>query len=417
MGLLNWLRGGEFRASTLANPSSELRESFGVTASYTGERVTVKSAMELAAVRSAVAMISEAVGGLPLKVYRIQDDDERVEARSHRAWKLLHDKPNEHCTARRFWASTAAQLLIYENSFILKERDELGEVESLYHLDPTQVKLELDSQRNKRFVVEGPPRRVYTVEEVLHIVGFSIDGYYGESRVTQAKQTLGAAIARAKFEGGFYKRGGKFPGTVEHPGRMKDPEKFAAQFAKLHGGLDAMHTVPVLEEGASFKRSGMNMEEMQFAALADQTRTEIAVLFNIPPAYLGGTTGDSLTYATTESNQIQFAQMAVLPIADTIAKAISADPALLPWNVMFAEFVLESLLRADMKSRAEYWEKMQKVLRLTPEYIASRENIPRDAIGPEPNPLPVTMGPDGEQKPNPLANPAMAEQAAKLKAM
>ena len=413
MGLRAWLK-GEFR-STLANPSSAMLESFGVTASYTGERVTTENAMELAAVRSAVAMISEAVGGLPLKVYRIMEDDERTEARGHRSWRLLHDKPNEHCTARRFWSATAAQLLIYENSFIYKERDPFTEeVESLYHLDPTQVKVEMNGPANKRYVVEGPPKRVYTAEEVVHIVGFTLDGYYGASRITQAKQTLGSAIARAKFEGGFYKRGGRFPGVLEHPGRLKDAKGLGEQFALQHGNVEQMHKVPVLEEGMKFNRAGMNMEEMQFTQLAEQTRTEIAVLFNIPPAYLGATTGDSLTYATTESNQIQFAQMAVLPVADTIAKALSSDPSLLPWNVMYAEFVLESLLRADMKSRAEYWKTMKDVLGLDPEYIASRENIPRDALKEPEKPVLV---PGNGLAPNPLAEPAMAAQAAKVQAL
>jgi HK97 family phage portal protein len=417
VGLWNWIKGGEFRTSTLGAPSSELLEALGVTASYTGERVTLDNAMELAAVRSAVAMISEAVGGLPLKVYRIMDDDERVEARNHRAWKMLHDKPNEHCTARRFWSATAAQLLIHENSFIYKERGFDEEVESLYHLDPSQVKVEMDGVKNKRYVIEGPPRKVYTAEEVLHIVGFSLDGYYGNSRITQAKQTLGAAIARAKFEGGFYKRGGKFPGTLNHPGRLgeKGVQSLSKQMAIWHGGVESMHKIPVLEEGMKFDKAGMNMEEMQFAELAEQTRTEIAVLFNIPPAYLGATTGDSLTYATTESNQIQFAQMAVLPIADTIAKALSSDPSLLPWNVMYAEFVLESLLRADMKSRAEYWKTMKDVLGLDPEYIASRENIPRDALK-EPEPIPVPPAENGPP-PKPLANLAMAEQAARVQSL
>ena len=418
MGLLSWLRGGEFR-STFANPSNAMLESFGVTASYTGERVTTENAMELAAVRSAVAMISEAVGGLPLKVYRIVDDDERVEARGHRSWRLLHDKPNEHCTARRFWSATAAQLLIYENSFIYKERDPFTEeVESLYHLDPTQVKVEMNGPANKRYVVEGPPKRVYTAEEVLHIVGFSLDGYYGASRITQAKQTLGAAIARAKFEGGFYKRGGRFPGVLEHPGRLKDAKKLGEQFAAIHGGVEQMHKAPVLEEGMKFNRAGMNMEEMQFAQLAEQTRTEIAVLFNIPAAYLGASTGDSLTYTNEASNDRQFHRLAVLPIAETIAKALSSDPSLLPWNVMYAEFVYEAVMRADPTTQIEYLEKLQKMLNLDPEYIAARLNIPKDAIK-EPEPVTAVTGVTEQNgtAPDPTQNPAMVAQAAKVAAV
>jgi HK97 family phage portal protein len=392
MGLWNWLKGGEFRASGLASPANWVTAALGVTGSYSGEKVTVERALELAAVRSAVAMVSQAVGSLPLKVYRLNPDtDERMEARNHRTWRMLHDKPNEHCTAEVFWTATAAQLLVYENSLIYKQRSPDFEVESLHHLDLTQWKVEI-TPLGKQFIFEGPPRKVYSEDEVLHIVGFSLDGYYGSARITQAKQTLGTALARAKFEGSFYKSGAKIPGVLEHPGRVGEAgvKSLAEQFSRWHGGAENMHKVPVLEEGMAFKGVSMSLEDMQFAELAEQTRTEIAVLFNIPPAYLGATTGDSLTYATTESNSIQFAQMAVLPVANKIAKALSSDPAILPWNVMYCEFVLEGLLRADMKTRMEYWKGMKEVLGLDPEYIAARENIPKDALK-KPEPVPSAL--------------------------
>jgi HK97 family phage portal protein len=281
-------------------------------------------------------------------------------------------------------------------------------------LNPAEWRVEFDGQ-TKRFIWNDPKQTTYTEEEVLHVVGFSLDGYYGASRLSQAKQTLGTALARARFEGGFYKRGAKFSGVVEHPGRLGEVgiKRLSEDLSIWHGGSSKMHKVPVLEEGASFKSVSMSLEDMQFAQLAEQTRTEIAILFNIPPAYLGATTGDSLTYATTESNQIQFAQMAVLPVANTIAKALSSDPAILPWNVMFCEFVLEGLLRADMKTRMEYWSGMKDVLNLDPEYIASRENIPHDALKEPETPPPVA--PVADEDGNGQVPPEMVRMQNALK--
>ena len=53
-------------------------------------------------------------------------------------------------------------------------------------------------------------------------------------------------------------------------------------------------------------------------------------------------------------------------MADTITKALSSGHQFLPWNVMYAEFVLEACSGADMKSRAEVLGEDAKVLRLTP---------------------------------------------------
>lgn len=398
MSWRSWLGLTESRASGLANPSYETMDALGVQAALGGERVTVDTAMTLAAIRAAVAMTSQAVGGLPLKVYRIMDDDARIEARTHRAWRMLHDKPNPIMTAQAFWTATAAQLLLWENSFLFKVRDLNGEVESLYHLDPCAVKVEIVGDR-KRYVIEGTPRRVFSDDEVLHIIGYSTNGYYGESRIGKAKSTLSMALARARFEGEFYEQGGYNALGVEHPGRLgaAGVENLASSINTKHGGPGGRHKKPVLEEGAKFVKLGGSLEEMQFAELSEQTRTEIAVLFNLPPAYLGASTGDSLTYATTESNQIQFVQMAVLPLATTIAKALSLDPGILPWNVMFAEFVVEGLLRADMKTRAEYWEKLIAMEVVDAAYVASRENLPKPPA-PKPKPAPLAvLDPQAEQ--------------------
>lgn len=396
------VEGAERRSSSgLTNPSGWLLEAFGTSAAYSGERVTQKNAMGLAAVFSAVEIISEAVGSLPLKVYRIVEDDDRVEARSHRAWRLLHDKPNEHSTAHSFWSTATAQILLGGNAFVLKERSgESLEVESLYLLDPASITIESDG-RSKQFVVNASGNRtVYHAEDVLHIMGFSLDGLIGCSRIAYCRETLGTALGRARFEGEFYAQGAKFPGVIEYPGRLGEQgvKNLASAMAAKHGGPGNRHKVPVLEEGATFKQTGMSLADMQFVESAQLSRADIATMFNLPASYLNASSGDSLTYATTESNQIQFAQMAIAPITNRIAKAITNDPEILPWNVMYAEFVLEGLLRADMKTRAEYWASMKTTLNLAPEFIATRENIPKSALeaSPEPAPEPALPTPEEE---------------------
>ena len=309
MVLVGWLKDfREYRAG-LANPSGLLLDAFGANQVYSGEKVTVAKAMELSAVRAAVEIISKAVGVLcPLKVYRIDPDtDERSEAKTHRTWRMLHDQPNPVTTSSSFWMAIAADLLIHENAYIYKERDPItDEVESLWVRDPLSMEVVWDGY-TKLFVYQRPDgqRQKLTTEEILHIPGFSTDGIYGMSRIDQAKQTLGTAISRARFEGGFYRRGARLAGVLEHPGRLgpEGVKNVKEQFEKWHSGTANMHGVPVLEEGMKFSGVSMSLLDMQFSELAMQTRTEIAVLFNIPPAYLGGTTGDSLTYATTESTR------------------------------------------------------------------------------------------------------------------
>jgi HK97 family phage portal protein len=387
--------GAEYRSgfSGLANPGSWLIDAYGSSNTSSGERITWQNAMGITAVFSAVEMISETVGALPLKVYRVVDDDDRIEARSHRSWRMLHDKPNPETDARTFWSTVTAQMLLHGNSFLWKERNEFGEVESLYLLDQSSLTIEWDGRRKLFVQMNGGVRREFTSERVLHIMGFSLDGLIGCSRITYCRESLGAARGRARFEGEFYAQGGKYPGVIEYPGRLGEQgtKNLGMAMAAKHGGPGNRHKVPVLEEGASFKQVGMSLADMQFVESAQLSRSDVATLFKLPASYLNASSGDSLTYATTESNQIQYAQQAVSPMTTRIGSALTNDPGVLPQNVMYAEHVLEGLLRADMKTRAEYWAAMKTTLGLSPEYIAARENIPQSALV-EPAPVvPVTV--------------------------
>jgi phage portal protein BeeE len=133
----------------------------------------------------------------------------------------------------------------------------------------------------------------------------------------------------------------------------------------LYGGSGRAHGTPVLEEGLDFVPIGSPMKDLEFVAAQQLSRTDIAVMFKLPPNYLGGSSGDSLVYSTVEMNQEHFALHAIAPWTNTIAKAVSNDPGLLPQNVFYAEFTLEAMLRANAKDRGEFYKTLSEVKAIT----------------------------------------------------
>jgi HK97 family phage portal protein len=383
VGFWNWLGFGSDTAeerSGLQNPQGWMFDSFSTTPSPSGQRVTVDKALSLSPVWAAVQIIAEQIGQLPLKVYSDVDGD-RVLATQHRSWRLLHDKPNDFTPAGRFWSTVSVHLMLWGNAFIRKYRNEDGLVEELYLLAPGQVAVKWDPQRRiKSFRFEptdGRPREEFSTDEVLHIFGMSLDGLIGES-VIRCKAALGAAIARDEFEGTFYKKGAVIPQALEHPNKLS-PEaakNLSQTFEMLYGGSGKSHGTPVLEEGMQIKQIGSPLRDLMFVEAQQLTRTDIATMFGLPPSYLGGSTGDSLTYATVEGNQIQFATHAIAPRTVTIAKALTWDPGILPQNIFDCEFTLEALMRGDATSRGAFYKAMSEVKAITPNEIRQRENMP-----------------------------------------
>lgn len=372
----------ETRAATsgMATPQTWFSDALSTGTAPSGKKVTVPSAMGLAPVWAAVSLIAEQVGQLPLKVYREVDGD-RVEARNHRAWGMLHDKPNDHTPADRFWSTVTTQLLLYGNAFLRKHRDQFGLVDELSLLNPAHMLVYWDGdQRIKSFSYQplNGEMQTYTPDEVLHIFGLSLDGVIGESVISRCKAAIGAAMARDEFEGGFYARGATLSGAIEHPGRLSDDaiRHLKESTAAIYGGSDKAHQVGVFEEDSKFKIVGSPLRDLEFVAAQQMSRTDIAVMFKLPPNYLGGASGDSLTYATVESNQIQFALHAISPWTNVIASALTSDPGIFPQNVFDCEFVVDGMLRADAGARAAYYKTMTDIQAMTPNEIRRLENLP-----------------------------------------
>ena len=59
-----------------------------------GKAVTERSAMQMTAVYSCVRILSEAVAGLPLHLYKYTDSGGKAMALDHSLYRLLHDEPN-----------------------------------------------------------------------------------------------------------------------------------------------------------------------------------------------------------------------------------------------------------------------------------------------------------------------------------
>ena len=66
--------------------------SFGIAGS--GKSVNARSAIQVSAVYACVRILSEAIAGLPLHLYRYKDDGGKEKAIDHPLYLLLHDEPN-----------------------------------------------------------------------------------------------------------------------------------------------------------------------------------------------------------------------------------------------------------------------------------------------------------------------------------
>lgn len=384
---MQWPWSRESRAaSSLAEPNQDLIAALGGQAVISGERVDQTSSLAITDVFSAVTTITETIATLPLRVYRRVNGDP-VETPDHRAAAMLGQAPNALQPAHRFWATIAGHLLLWGNAYVEKLRDANGLVSELYIIHPATVRVEYNQAlRQKRYVVTdeyGMNETTLSDDRVLHMFGFSCDGICGMSPITQCRQQLGLAKARERFEGEVYGQKPFLSGVINHPGQIKDTLKLRESWRAIYGGGDrgvrgtsGRHSVAVLEEGATFSPLTAPLADMEFVASQQLSKTTIANIFHLPPSYIGGSVGDSLTYQTVEGNRIQFATQAITPLVVNMQKWVGSDRGIFPFPSWYPEFAIEALMRGDSQARADYYVKMSSVNAIVPNEIRGLENLP-----------------------------------------
>jgi HK97 family phage portal protein len=188
---------------------------FGGTTS--GKAVTERSAMQMTAVYSCVRILSEAVAGLPLHLYKYTDTGGKAMALNHPLYRLLHDEPNPEMSSFVFRETLMTHLLLWGNAYAQVIRNGKGEVVALYPLMPNRMEVNRDKNGKLYYLYstqsdDAPIMKGSTVyldpSEVLHIPGLGFDGLVGYSPIAMAKNAIGMAIACEEYGAKFFTNGG-----------------------------------------------------------------------------------------------------------------------------------------------------------------------------------------------------------------
>ena len=112
--------------------------------SSSGKIVNERSAMQMTAVYACVRILSEAIAGLPLHLYRYNDDGGKAKAVDHPLYQLLHDEPNPEMSSFVFRETLMTHLLLYGNAYAQIIRNGKGEVVGLYPLMANKMSVNRD---------------------------------------------------------------------------------------------------------------------------------------------------------------------------------------------------------------------------------------------------------------------------------
>ena len=290
--------------------------------------VSERVALAMGAVYRAVSIYADLIGTMPVSAYRDRDKLGVPGFLLHPAGATVGATDE---IGQMIWS-----LLLRGNAFLVPTAydNRGGHPDSFAVLDPTRVTVsesDVGTGVEYRYHRNGNGADLIWTNpgplELLHVRWQRPPGSHVGIGVLDANAypggTLSGAWATAYYAADLM-RNPTPPAVLTHPARLN-----AAQATDLQNqwatSVGRARSVPaVLSGGITFQSLPLSARDAQLIEARRWNATDIATQFGLPPYMLGGSTGDSLTYATVEGEMIRLWTTALMPMTVRLERALSA---------------------------------------------------------------------------------------------
>jgi HK97 family phage portal protein len=329
------------------------------TTNWSGESITESTALEVTALMACVSLIADSVASLPMRGIRHVGD--RTEPVQIPKWI---DSSTEH-TQYELIHMIVTSLALHGNAYIYVDRDvNTNAPIMLTPLHPTNVQVTIVN-RQRYYTTNGI---VIDLNNMLHLRWWTPpQSAVGLSPIEMQRNTIGLALAQARFVNQWYSEGATPSSVLEVDGDMTTDQAKVLQ-ATWETSHRRKRRPAVLTNGMKWKPITASAQDMELAESREQTINDIARIFRVPN-YMIGARGDSQTYQNNESAGMHFVTYTLLPWLVRIEKALS--------GLMVApreiKFDTSAFLRANTTERIRAYQSAIMSGILTPNEARERE--------------------------------------------
>lgn len=380
-----WVLGSDAaRAYTLQEYDPLLAEMLGASVTTAGVNVTRDSSMQLSAVWSCVRLIAESIASLPLHVYERNATGDPIRVDDDPIGLLLCNEPNMLMSAMTFFEALATGPLTQGNGFAYILRTLGADVMQLLPVQNARVSRTRSIGLVYDFELEGVTYRA-SQANMLHVPGLSFDGITGLSPIRYAAQSIGIGLAAEKYGASFFGNGSTPAGVIELEGKLtrQQADALRESWQRTYGGVSNANKTAVLYHGAKFNRISIPPNEAQFIETRKFQVTDIARWFRVPPHMIGDL--ERATFSNIEHQALEFVQHTLRPWLVRFEQELNRK--LYPistegvQNKRWCAFNVDGLLRADTKSRTDYYVKGRQWGWLCANDVRRLERMPPIANG------------------------------------
>lgn len=357
---------------TPVNTGNEKRSFNSLSTFGAAVSVDADKALTFTAVWAAIRLLAESVSSLPITVYRIDSEGNKVVDKESPLYNLLKYQPNVYQNKITFFE--------YMMLCICTEGESIDYIERNGHSGAATQLIPLDKDKVKIIQKDGALyyETIYGIKDahnILHFKTITKDGIRGMSPIEQCAKSIGWGMSVEEYGNTFFKNGAKLSGVLSTDktlsetayGRLKD------SFNNIYSRLTSANSTAILEEGLTFKPVSIAPDQAQFLASRTFSVVEVARMFNLPPHMIGELSKSS--FSNIEMQSQEFVTYTLMPYLVRIEEELNTKlVSKQDRGKVFVEFNVNGLLRGNTKDRAEYYRTMVNIGAMSLNEVRNKEN-------------------------------------------
>lgn len=207
------------------------------------------------------------------------------------------------------------------------------------------------TRRGEVWYYDAVTRKVFAYQDILHLADITDDALIGKTKVSHQAETLGRSRAANEFVNKYFTNGLMMSAFVKYPVGSgiteEDIPGLEKQLQKAYGGLEKSGQVGIITEGGDLQqlKTDIPLGDANYIEAENMTKKDIRGMFNIP---------DEIKDENTVS---QFYNDAIMPIVRMIEEEVYSKITSFDDPGIYMKFEIDSILRADVKTKADVLEK------------------------------------------------------------
>lgn len=368
-------------ARSLENPNipitnDTLLQIVGGSPTNSGATITGSNSLAISAYTRANQILFDTMATLPINVLEKQADGSR-KIINHKVADLLKSEPNSVQTAVNWKGAGQGQLNTYGNFFAEIFRKGDGSVKSLgIPFQADTVSMKINGDRVVYEVSENGSTRVIKSMNMFHVAGFSYDGLLGIAKIDLMRETLGLSKTYEDKASFFIKNDSTPPVAIINKGKYDTTQNSANKknWQAANSGKNSGKAA-FLSGEFDIKQLSITPDQAQFLESRVFSVSEIARFTGVPPHLLFELSGAK--FNNIEQLNTEFATYTINGWTTKWEQEINRKlftPS--EKKKLSVKYNLNGLLKADAKSRGEFYKALASIGSITPNQVAKLEDMP-----------------------------------------